>query len=97
MSNPAESSTPDLVAVEGQTDRNGVSGAAPAAETTQAASADGRSATTQAEKMVDGAAMKIAVATSAVGRGLLRLFARTREELSDIWAEAQSVRRGDKS
>jgi hypothetical protein len=46
--------------------------------------------------MVDNLALKIAVATSAIGRGVLRLVARTREELSDIWAEAQSVRRGEK-
>jgi hypothetical protein len=90
MSNPPESSPPDLVGVEGQTDRNGVTGATPAAP------GEGRSARTEAEQMVDAAATKIAVATSAVGKGLLRLLARAREELSDIWAEAQSVRRGEK-
>ena len=30
-------------------------------------------------------------------KGLLWLATRVREQLSDIWAEAQSIRRGDKS
>ena len=56
MSNPPESSPPDLVGVEGQTDRNGVTGATPgAAETPPAAPGEGRSARTEAEQMVDAA------------------------------------------
>jgi hypothetical protein len=41
--------------------------------------------------------VQIAVAISYVGKGLLRLAARCRVEMSDIWADAQNIRRGDKS
>ena len=54
-------------------------------------------ATTKAEEMVNSVAVQLAVATSYVRKGLFRLAVRCREELSDIWAEAQDLRRGDKS
>jgi hypothetical protein len=96
-------SPPDAPAA-GQTNRNGVTetsaqpvaAAAPTSNSVPAASGDQASATSKADQMVDNLALKIAVTTSAIGRGLLRLVARTREELSDIWAEAQGVRRGEK-
>jgi hypothetical protein len=55
------------------------------------------SATTRAGTKIDQAALQVALATSYVGKGFLRFAARIREELSDLWAEAQSIRRGDKS
>jgi hypothetical protein len=57
--------------------------------------ADG-SATHRAEEVVDRIAEKVANFTSLFGRQLLRLGARVREEAEDMWAEAQSIRRGDK-
>jgi hypothetical protein len=57
--------------------------------------ADG-SVTHRAEEMVDRVAGKVAHFTAAFGRQLLRLGARVREEAEDMWAEAQSIRRGDK-
>ena len=33
---------------------------------------------------------------SRVGRGLAAVAARVREEVEDIWAEAQSIRRGER-
>jgi hypothetical protein len=54
-------------------------------------------ATTKAEEMVHSVAVQLAIATSRVGKGLLRLVARCGEELSDFWAEAQDIRRGNKS
>ena len=57
--------------------------------------ADG-SATHRAEEMVDRLAEKVAHFTAAFGRQILRLGARVREEAEDMWAEAQSIRRGEK-
>jgi hypothetical protein len=51
----------------------------------------------QAEVLADRLAEKVAGFTAALGRGLFRLAARAREEAEDIWAEAQNIRRGDKS
>jgi hypothetical protein len=47
----------------------------------------------RAEEMVDRLAEKVAQFTSTLGRQILRLGARAREEAEDIWAEAQDVRR----
>jgi hypothetical protein len=69
---------------------------APAPDQTAEKPADKPTATSKAEEMVDNAAVQLAVAASYVGKGLLRLTARFREEMSDIWAEAQNIRRGDK-
>jgi len=50
----------------------------------------------QAEEMVDQLAEKVAHFTAVFGKQLLWLGARVREEAEDIWAEAQSIRRGEK-
>jgi hypothetical protein len=68
------------------------------AEQTQAESTNGvngRSSTERAEEIVDRVAERVSQLTSEWGRKLLRLAARAREEAEDIWAEAQSIRRGD--
>jgi hypothetical protein len=46
----------------------------------------------RAEKMADNVAVHIAMWTSALGRGLIRLGAHAREAVEDIWAEAQNLR-----
>ncbi len=51
------------------------------------------SAMERAEEMVDRIAEKVGQYTSIFGRQLLRLGARAREELEDMWAEAQEIRR----
>jgi hypothetical protein len=51
----------------------------------------------QAEVLADRLAERVAHVTASLGRGLFRLAARAREEAEDIWAEAQNIRRGDKS
>jgi hypothetical protein len=56
-----------------------------------------REVTHRAEEMVDRFAVQVGVVTSHVGKGLVRFLARVCEEMTDIWAEAQSRRRGDKS
>jgi len=49
----------------------------------------------RAEEMVDRVADRVAGITSTCGRWVVRLFSRVKEEASDIWSEAQSIRRGD--
>jgi hypothetical protein len=51
----------------------------------------------RAEALADRLTVQAAVTVSLIGRGLMRFWARLREETADIWAEAQSIRRGDKS
>jgi hypothetical protein len=95
---------PEATPAVGQASRNGATdGAAqpitPAAATSNgisSATAEPTSATSEADRIVDKLAVNIAVTTSSIGRGLLRFVARSKEELSDIWAEAQSLRHGDK-
>jgi hypothetical protein len=50
-----------------------------------------RSNTERAEEMVDRFAERVGHWTSVVGRKLLWLGARAREEAEDIWAEAQNI------
>jgi len=50
----------------------------------------------RAEQMVDQLAEKVGRFTSVLGRRILWLGARLREEAEDIWAEAQSIRRREK-
>jgi hypothetical protein len=50
----------------------------------------------RAEEMVDHAAQRIGYFAGWLGHGMLRLAARAREEAEDIWAEAQSLRRGER-
>jgi hypothetical protein len=59
--------------------------------------ANGHSSMERAEEMVDRIAERVSHLTSVCGRKLLRLAARAREEAEDIWAEAQSIRRGEQS
>jgi hypothetical protein len=49
----------------------------------------------RAEQMVDRLAERVAGATSRWGRRVLWLGTRIKEEAEDMWAEAQSIRRGD--
>jgi hypothetical protein len=49
-------------------------------------------ATTRARGDDRQAALRVALTTSYAGKGILRFFARIGEELSDLWAEAQSSR-----
>ena len=50
----------------------------------------------QAAEMVDQLADRMASWTRILGRNLLWLGERFREEAEDIWTEAQSIRRGEK-
>jgi hypothetical protein len=49
----------------------------------------------RAEQIVDGLAERVAGLTSRWGRRALWLGTRIKEEAQDMWAEAQSIRRGD--
>ena len=51
----------------------------------------------RADVLTDRFVLQVAAVTAALGRGLLRFTARVREEAEDVWAEAQHIRRGDKS
>lgn len=62
----------------------------PSAET---ASASGPSATDRAEVLLAALTHRFVRAASTTNSHLQRWTARTREELEDIWAEAQSVSR----
>jgi hypothetical protein len=77
---------------EGQPQSNG----AASTPALPAPAAESKAATSRAENLVDNLAVQVAVATSYVGKGFLRLTALFREQMSDLWAEAQSIRRGDK-
>jgi hypothetical protein len=50
-----------------------------------------------AEEWVDQIGARVGEATAYLGHQLLRLGARLREEAEDIWAEAQNLRRGQRS
>ncbi len=60
-----------------------------------ASSATDPSRTQRAEELVDRLAERAGQLTATWGRKLARFAARVREEAQDIWAEAQSIRRGD--
>jgi hypothetical protein len=49
----------------------------------------------RAEEIVDRLAARASELTSVWGRRLMRAAARIREEAEDVWAEAQSIRRGE--
>jgi hypothetical protein len=51
--------------------------------------------TARAEEIVDRWAANVAEFTSVWGRRAYRAAERVREEAQDLWAEAQSIRRGD--
>ncbi len=65
--------------------------APPAAPTAQPTNVD------RAEEIAAKAAEKAAGAAAACVRGVTWIFASVREAAEDLWAEAQSVRRGDKN
>jgi hypothetical protein len=48
----------------------------------------------RAEEMVDWLGQRVGHYTSVAGYYLLRAASRAREEAEDIWAEAQTIRRG---
>jgi hypothetical protein len=62
----------------------------------ESASEAARQAEQRAEEMVDHAAQRVAEFTALLKRKLSQVVARAREEVEDIWAEAQSIRRGEK-
>jgi hypothetical protein len=49
----------------------------------------------RAEEMVDRIGERIGTLATYLGHQILRLGARAREEAEDMWAEAQSIRRGE--
>jgi hypothetical protein len=65
----------------------------PAASADASAGTDDRVA--RAEQLVDRFSEKVAGFTSRWGRRVLWLGTRIKEEAEDVWAEAQSIRRGD--
>jgi hypothetical protein len=61
----------------------------------EARQADGQSDVMQrAEEMVDWLGQRVGHYTSVAGYYALWLASRAREEAEDIWAEAQTIRRG---
>jgi hypothetical protein len=77
---------------------NGTTAHAAAGQHPEAAAA-GPNGTTdpmdRAEQIVDHLAERVADVTSRLGRGMLWLSTRLKEQAEDVWAEAQSIRRGD--
>jgi hypothetical protein len=73
---------------EGDDDRNRVEGA-PA----NAGAAASTSTVSRAEDVVKQLAQRVGQYAGVLGHNLLWLAARAREEVEDIWAEAQAVRR----
>lgn len=49
----------------------------------------------RAEELVDQATQTVAIYARRLGLDLLKRAALAREELEDIWAEAQSIHRGE--
>jgi hypothetical protein len=59
--------------------------------------ADSRPAMERAEGLVDEWGERLGHVARQAGEQVLRLAARAREEAEDIWAEAQSIRRGGRT
>jgi hypothetical protein len=78
-----------------------VSGAAPAAPKDDAGAAgtaaSNASNVERAEQITYKVAETAAHAASTCVRGVAWLFASTKEAVEDVWAEAQSIRRGEKN
>jgi len=51
----------------------------------------------RAEELVDQLGKRLSHYTSVLGYYVLRFASRVREEAEDMWAEAQSIRRGEHS
>ena len=62
-----------------------------------AAAEDFEAALQRAEEMVDRAGDRVSVVASRLWRQCRRATARAREEVEDMWAEAQTLRRGGAS
>jgi hypothetical protein len=73
--------------------------AGPAAASAHAEPATGhaRDRMERAEEIVDRVSSWVGNMTSLWGKRLIRAGSRIREEAEDFWAEAQNIRRGDKS
>ncbi len=56
----------------------------------------GRSAEERAEELVDRMGQRLGQVASLLALRLLKAAARVREEAEDVWAEAQSIRRGER-
>ena len=65
-------------------------------EPAQGAGAD-RPVTEPADEPLDRTAQSLGSLAALVGLNVLRFAARAREEAEDIWAEAQIIRRGERS
>jgi hypothetical protein len=50
----------------------------------------------RAEALAENVASQVGAVASYITHGLLRFFARAREEIADMWAEAQDLRHGSK-
>ena len=56
----------------------------------------GRSAEARAEEVVDRMGRRLGQFASLAALRMLQAAARAREEAEDVWAEAQSIRRGER-
>lgn len=56
----------------------------------------GRSAEARAEEVVDRMGRTLGQFASLAALRMLQVAARVREEAEDVWAEAQSIRRGER-
>lgn len=84
------------VAVPGEADDKNASTAEAPKPAGAAANGDMQSSVDRVEAMMDNVGKRVGDFTSKAGQGLYRFLARTRESLEDFWAEAQSIRHGDK-
>ncbi len=55
----------------------------------------GRSAEERAEELVDRVGQRLGYVASLLALRVLKVAALVREEAEDVWAEAQSIRRGE--
>jgi hypothetical protein len=62
--------------------------------TTRTQRAEDGSQTARAEELVEGVTERVDDWSDKVADWVARVSSRTREELEDVWAEAQSIRRG---
>jgi len=90
-----ENTTPSTHAADAA--KAGTPNGVPGAQTSRASAEEARrQAMQRAEELVDRWGQQIGQWASSFGRSILQWAARTREEAEDIWAEAQSIRRGGK-
>lgn len=80
---------------EGKLEKNGRR-STDSTRTTASSTDTAREAEQRAEELVDHAAQRVAEFTALLKQKLSIAVARAREEVEDIWAEAQSIRRGEK-